>query len=227
MSITRTRISASSFAPELGPDELAYLLNLIRNSGLKGRHLEIGTAAGGTLCAMMKCFATGERPPFVVVDPMAYFADQLELVKQNLRQHGLDPSEVDIRVSRSSDAFQCAEAAGETFDLVFIDGAHKIRFVTQDLRWARLVNVGGIICMHDYNPQQRGVMLAVDRFLRKHSNYQREALISNLLVLRKHAASRSKEISSADGLWALALSPWLQLKKSLAKRLGRRGLILD
>ena len=220
MSSKRTRNSATSLASELGPDELVFLVNLVRNSGLKGLHLEIGTAAGGTLCAMMKCFVPGERPRFVVVDPMAYFAGQLEVVKRNLRQHDLDPSEVDIRISRSSDAFQRAEAAGETFDLVFIDGAHKIRFVTQDLRWARLVNVGGIICVHDYNLNQRGVMLAVDRFLRKHPNYHREALIGTLLVLRKQAASRSKEITRADGLWALALSPWLQLKKSLAKRLG-------
>ena len=217
----RKRISASSFDPELGADELAFLLDLVRNSGLKGRHLEIGTAAGGTLCAMMNCFAPGERPPFVVVDPMAYFADQLEVVKRNLRQHDLDPSEVDIRMARSFDAFRNAEAARESFDFVFIDGAHKIRYVTQDLHWTRLVNVGGIICVHDYNKEQMGVMLAVDRFLRIHPNYQREALISSLLVIRKQAASCSKEISRADYLWALAMSPWLQLKKSLAKRLGR------
>ncbi len=217
----RNRISASSFDPELGADELAFLLNLVRNSGLKGRHLEIGTAAGGTLCAMMSCFAPEERPPFVVVDPMSYFADQLEVVKRNLRQHGLDPAEVDIRVSRSFDAFQSAEAAGESFDFVFIDGAHKIRYVTQDLHWVRLVNVGGIICMHDYNPGQMGVMLAGARFPRHYPNYQREALVNSLLVLRKQVASRSKEISQTDYLWALAMSPWLQLKKSLAKRLGR------
>lgn len=218
------RISAANLAPELGADELVFLRDLVRNSGLKGRHLEVGTAAGGTLCEMMKCFAQGGRPQFVVVDSMAYFTDQLEVVKQNLRQHNLNPAEVDIRVAKSADAFQNAEAAGESFDFVFIDGAHKIRYVTEDLRWSRLVNVGGLICVHDYAPRQKGVMLAVNRFLRHYPNYKQEALVNSLLVLRKQAASRSKEISRADCLWALAVSPWLQLERSLAKRLGRSGV---
>jgi predicted O-methyltransferase YrrM len=215
------RISASSLDPELGPDELICLRDLIRNSGLPGRHLEIGTAAGGTLCAMMNCFAAEQRPPFVVVDSMAYFTDQLEVVKQNLRQHGLDPAQVDIRVAKSFDAFQSAEAAGETFDFVFIDGAHKIRYVTQDLRWSRLVNVGGLICVHDYTPKQPGVVRAVNRFLHQHPNYERVALVNTLLVLRKRAASQAQEISRIDSLWALVMSPWIQLQQSLAKRLAK------
>ena len=42
---------------------------LLRAADLKGPHLEIGTAAGKTLKAMMLAYNEGSRPPFVVVDP--------------------------------------------------------------------------------------------------------------------------------------------------------------
>ena len=54
-------------------EEHDFLFELIRDRQLTGQHLEVGTAAGGTLCAMMQCFAEQSRPPFVVVDRMTYF----------------------------------------------------------------------------------------------------------------------------------------------------------
>jgi predicted O-methyltransferase YrrM len=213
------RPSATTFASELWPDELAALLDVARISSSGGLFLEIGTAAGGTLSRLMKNFSDAERPR--VVDTMLYFPNQSEIVKNNLRQHGLDPAQVDFRVSTSAAAFALAEAAQEAFDFMLIDGAHKICYVTQDLRWLRLLKPGGAACLHDYNDKHKGVKWPADRFLKKHPNYRLEKLVSNLLILRKTKAG-PMEINFGDELWAAILSPFLQLELSLSKRLQKR-----
>ena len=215
------RASAFTLASELGSDELSFLLELIRRNGRLGRHLEIGTAAGGTLCQMMNCFEPSQRPHFVVVDPMTYFPDQLVVVHRNLCQHVLDPATVEFRMAKSAAAFRHAEAVGEQYDFMFIDGAHKIRYVTQDLCWTRLLNVDGLVCLHDYDSQHKGVLWPVNRFLKRHRNYQREGLVGSLMVLRKTASSQAAEIDLADRLWATLLSPWLQSELNLKKRLSK------
>ena len=216
-----TRSSATTLASELWDDELMALLDFAKNASNGGRYLEVGTAAGGTLCEMMKCFNEMTRPQFVVVDTMAYFADQLEIVKRNLRSHKIDADKVDFRVSTSSEAFKKSENMRETFDFMLIDGAHKIRYVTQDLSWLRLLKVGGVACFHDYNDKHKGVKWPLDRFLKKNIYYRREKLVSNLLVIRKIAPSAIKEITFSDKLWAALLSPILQFELSLSKRLKR------
>lgn len=218
------RTSATTLVPELWEDELACLFEFAKNSNHGGRYLEIGTAAGGTLCQMMKCFPNATRPRFVVVDPMNYFPDQLEIVRKNLCQHGLEPAQIDFRVFPSATAFPAAEAAGESYDFMLIDGSHKIRHVTWDLRWLRLLKPGGVVCMHDYNDKHKGVKWPADRLLRKHPNYRREKLVGNLLVLRKTAPSATPEISSGDERWAALLAPLLQLELSVSKRLRRRRI---
>ena len=85
----------------------------------------------------------------------------------------------------------------ERFDFVLIDGSHKVRAVMSDLRWSRLVNVGGIICLHDYSARFLGVQMAVNHFLRRNRNYQRIALAGSLLALRKSALATNREITCA------------------------------
>jgi len=213
------RSTAHTRAAEMTSEELACLTTLLGRRQFPGRHLEIGTAAGGTLCAMLGCFPLGHVPRFVVVDTMRYFPDQLEVVRDNLRAHGYDPDAVEFRIATSDSAFRQAEAAREKFDFMLIDGAHKIRYVTQDLRWTRLLSVGGRVCFHDYAPRCPGVVMAVDHFLKGWSNYQRESLAGSLLVLEKTAESVVPEITGGDLLRANVWSPWLQLQASLRKRL--------
>jgi predicted O-methyltransferase YrrM len=217
-----TRASATTLAPELWPEELAAVVELARIANRGKPYLEIGTAAGGTLCQMMKCFSDANRPRFVVVDSMRYFPDQLEIVRKNLRQHGLDTAGVDLRVATSDDAFAAAEKAGERYDFMFIDASHKIRCVTRDLRWLRLLAVGGIACLHDYGKAHKGVMWPADRFLKKYPTYQREKLAGRLLALRKTAAATGAEITAGDAVWATLLAPVLQLEASVSKRLRKQ-----
>ncbi len=204
------RRHARTLAPELTDKELASLLDIIRKMRFQGKHLEIGTAAGGTLCCMMKVFEYHERPPFVVVDPMTYFQDQLNTVMKSLQNNGVPAEEVDFRIKKSSEAFIEANQRGESFEFIFIDGAHKIHYVTGDLRWTRLLRKGGIVCLHDYS-SVRGVTLAADRFLRKNSNYEKVDCVHTLLILRKTRESSTPEISLTDRIWASALAPLLRL----------------
>lgn len=196
------RECAITLDPEMKPAEHQLLINSLLSLSGRRLHLEIGTAAGGTLCAMMQAFPADQRPQFVVVDPMKYFPEQLETVQRNLRQHQLDPSQVDFRAASSAQAFPEAVSRKDQFDFILIDGCHRIESVTLDLKWTRLLVSGGLVCFHDYEPGSPGVCLAVDRFLRKHPNYVVENHVESLLVIRKKSESPQPEIDLSDMLYA-------------------------
>lgn len=217
------RVTASTLQSEMRPNELETLLKAINSSQLKGRFLEIGTAAGGTLCQMMLNFGDGARPQFVVLDPMRYFTDQLGAVKRNLASHGLPAESVEFKIGQTKDELPKAIAAKETYDFIFIDGNHKIGYVTRDLEWAELLNVGGLLCLHDYDNGTRGVQIPANRFKRRHRNYEVVAQIGSLLILRKTAATRGAEISALDHSLATFLAPFIQLEVSARKRLRKRA----
>lgn len=193
---------ATTLIPEMRDSEHRLLIESLLSLAGRRRHLEIGTAAGGTLCAMMNAFPDSQRPQFVVVDPMSYFPNQFEAIQKNLRAHDLDPSQVDFRAASSAHAFPKAASRGEEFDFIVVDGCHRIESVTLDLKWTRLLAVGGLICFHDYEPGSPGVQLAVNRFLRKHPNYVVENHVESLLMVRKKAKSATPEVDVTDLLYA-------------------------
>lgn len=214
------RSCAITLNPELTEEELSFVLDIIHKAHFAGKHIEIGTAAGGTLCRMMKTFKNHERPPFVVVDPMTYFEDQLNIVKKNLQNNGLSASEVDFRVKKSSEAFKEASQKGEFFEFIFIDASHKIHHVTDDLRWTRLLKKGGIVCIHDYQTE-KGVTIAVNRFIKKQANYTEVGRVGSLIALKKAAESVKCEVSLLDRLWSRIIGLFLQSKRALDKRLKK------
>ncbi|MCA8983690.1 MAG: class I SAM-dependent methyltransferase [Planctomycetaceae bacterium] len=213
----RTRDCSDTLEPEMTPAEQAFLRDLIRRENFSGTHLEIGTAAGGSLCSMMSCFHDDARPRFVVVDRMNYFPRQKDIVCQNLEQHGLSPAAVDFRESSSATAFHAAAAQQERFDFMLIDACHKILAVMADLRWMRLLNVGGIACFHDYATKFPGVKLSVDRLLARYNNYEIVGQADSLLAIRKTAICRSGEISLADNAYGMAMVIPLTIERKLKK----------
>ena len=213
------RESATTLAPEIDAAELAMLLSHLRANRLSGLHLEIGTAAGGTLKEMMLCYLPGQRPRFVVVDPMTYFPNQLSIVQQNLSSAGIDPAEIDFRVTRSWPAFLNAQRANETYSFMFIDAGHKIHHVTDDLAWTRLLQSGGLVCLHNYEPRFKGVVAAVDRFLHQHRNYDLIARENRLVVIRKTSLSDTQEISRWDRIYARAVNILHQIEAAFSKRI--------
>lgn len=214
------RRCATTLEAEMTAAEHELLLQALQQAPADGLRLEIGTAAGGTLCAMLEALPADHRQ-FVVVDPMKYFPHQLDTVRKNLRDHHLDPGLIDFRVSTSDQAFADAEARHETYGFMLIDGCHKIRSVTIDLKWTRLLAVGGVVCFHDVTPTLRGVWLAVQRFVSRHPNYEVIAQADSLLALRKTAASVSAEIDRSDEwyarMWYLPLQlerKWMKLRRA-------------
>ncbi len=214
-----SRPSATTLKPEMTDEELSGMKTWLQSGSQKGRHLEIGTAAGGTLCFMMKCFEAEARPAFAVVDTMGYFDGQLDIVKRNLSQNGLDARQVDFRIMSSAEAFAISEAESERFDFILVDASHKIRHVMADLRWLRLLNVGGLACFHDYAAQFKGVRWPIDRFLKCNPQFSRVGLVGSLLCIRRGTKSVRPEVTLFDRAWALLWSPMLQLDLSLQKRL--------
>jgi predicted O-methyltransferase YrrM len=214
------RQSALDMSSELSAEELAGLKTLLGPAGLSGPHLEVGTAAGGTLKELMLCYSP-PRPRFVVVDPFRYFPDQRRIVEANLRSAGLDPAEADLREAFSGDALVAAGAAGERYDFIFIDANHEARHVIRDLQWARLLSPGGYLCLHDYQPNFPGVIWAVDRFLRRNGNYRRTAQHGSLIVIEKLAEGRGDEVGAVDRLLGDMLSQSHRLRRSVRKRLDK------
>jgi predicted O-methyltransferase YrrM len=213
------RASASTLASEVSDNELEALTKALRSRPLRGTHLEIGTAAGGTLKELMRAYPDGERPRFAVVDPMTYFPNQIEIVRRNLAESGLDPSSVDFRVGFSWPAFQKAEKENERFSFIFVDGSHKIHHVTEDLAWTRLLEPGGLVCFHDYCDKFPGVMQPVDRFLARHPNYRIITRAETLLIVEKTAASASPEIGGWERFRAKGVNVTHQFKTSIRKRM--------
>jgi predicted O-methyltransferase YrrM len=187
---------------EMTDAQVETLTRLIASENLPGAHLEVGTASGTTLAQMIGALPTPHVPAFVVVDNMRYFPDQMRVVRANLERHGVDPDQVEFRVGDSGDVFKAAARARDSFDFMVIDASHRIRKVTDDLRWTRLLRPGGLVCLHDYHPDFPGVMKSVDRFLTHYPNYERTKQVGGLLVLRKVGPSPRLEISAADRRWA-------------------------
>lgn len=217
------RLVPRTLCPEMTAEELAGLKSWLHSTARKGAHLEIGTAAGGTLCFMMKSFPDSDRPRFSVVDTMSYFVNQFDVVKRSLADHGLDADQVDFRVMSSAEAFARAEADRERFDFMLVDASHKICHVMNDLRWMRLMNVGGIACFHDYAPYFKGVLWPIDRFLRRNPHFVRVGQAGSLLCIRKEREAATPEVTVSDRLWALLRSPLLQWGLSLRKRRNRKA----
>ncbi len=213
------RPSAVSIQSELHPAELAALQALLKSAQLSGAHLEVGTAAGGTLRELLLCYPP-PRPRFVVVDSFRYFPRQKEIVADNLRSAGIDPDDVEMRAVNSDSALAAAAAAGEQFDFILIDANHQARHVISDLRWAKLLRPGGYLCLHDYGPKFPGVMWAADRFLQNNRNYGRVSLSVSLLVIQKNEMSRRDEVGMADLVLGKILTPLQKLRRSIGKRLG-------
>ena len=224
--------SAHTLASELGADELVSLrsaLMSLRAAGILGVHVEIGTAAGGTLVEMLKVFGAGARPPFWVVDTMTYFRNQLATVKRNLSNYGLTSDGIRFWVMMSGRAFVEARRDPPRVVFLFIDADHELHGVTRDLQWTHFLVPGGLLAMHDYAPGSRlsGVTLAADRFLARNPHFEKLSLTNSLLIMRKKVAVERMEVNALEVCRAEVLRQIIKLRRSVAKRWSRHAGRID
>lgn len=205
---------------ELAPDEMRFLLSCVHEQQLNGKHLEIGTAAGGTLKRLMLSYPEDSRPSFVSVDTMTYYNDQYQVIRRNLLGAGLNPDVVDFRQMRSTDALRLAKSSDEKFSFIFIDASHKISHVTEDIGWAKLLMPGGILCFHDYSAVHPGVVSAVNRFRTKCPEYSVLGQSGSLIVFRKLRRALCNEVGAVDLMRAYFLAFAAQTAGSLLKRVA-------
>lgn len=218
------RQSSITLESECTVAERGAILQALRDANFSGAHLELGTAAGGTLKELMGVYPdAATRPSFHVIDPMTYFPDQMAKVRANLAGAGIDPDSVRFHVGTSADFLPVARRERLQFDFVFIDGDHRHRPVLADLALADFVTVGGVIALHDNGPNFPGVGWAIDRFVARNSGYERIGQVETLTLLRKTAAAGKLRLSASD----LALAGILQVvsrwRRSLRKRLASRS----
>jgi SAM-dependent methyltransferase len=215
------RKSATTLISECHEDELDLLRRILTTHSLTGRHLEIGTAAGGTLKELIGAYAgIGVSRDFTVIDTFTYFDDQLEKVRYNLSSSRIDPETVTFWTGTTDDFLPPERAAGSLFDFVFIDADHRHYPVTVDLQWADLVRPGGFVCLHDRSEKFPGVGWAIDRFLEKNENYKVFEQAKTLVALQKTGEGRKRSVTMQDLLAAKWAQQRFKLKRSLKKRLG-------
>jgi hypothetical protein len=160
-SAKRARTKGHSIKSEISPAEMMGMKEVLRRSHFNGNHLEIGTAAGGTLKEIINCYVE-PRPNFFVIDPMTYFPNQFEKICQNLRSANIDPKVVTYWKGTSAQFLKSYETRDKSFDFIFIDGNHAHYFVMLDLAWCDRLSVGGVVCLHDNSPAHPGVGWAVN-----------------------------------------------------------------
>lgn len=214
------RPSATTLESECTAEERGLLMETLKNSAFSGAHLEIGTAAGGTLKEMMGQYDPHARPAFFVIDPLTYYPDQENIITRNLTSAGIDPQSVTFWKGVTQDFIGPARATGQMFDFVFIDGDHRHYYVTVDLQWADCVPAGGVIALHDHGTAFPGVGWAIDTFLAHNPDFKMEARAGTLTILRRVTVTKTPAVSAANLRHARRVHLMFRWKRSLKKRLG-------
>lgn len=217
------RQSSITLESECSEAERAALRDILKNSNFTAAHMEIGTAAGGTLKELIGCYPLSQAPQFIVIDPLSYFPDQLSKIKTNLASAEIDPESVDFWQGTTETFINSDRAENLNLDFLFIDADHRHFPVLVDLAWAAKVNKGGYVCFHDDQPKFPGVGWAIRRFMSNNANFKYVTKADSLVIIKKLDSSREVNISAWDLKVASLRQTLSRLGMSLKKRiLGRK-----
>lgn len=213
---------------ELTAPELGEVLKQIRQQAALKRILEVGSAAGGTLCEMIRVVDHEFEPNRVevcVVDTFEYFKDHEVIWRENLTRCGIDPDRVRLWKGKSNEvrAGKQKELPCPYFSFILIDAGHKLKDVVRDTRWLEFLEVGGVAAFHDYSERFPGVCRAVDIFLARNPGFKMESRQGTLIVIRKTRAGASILMPWWLVGWLTVESVTEQWKRSVLKRLPGRG----
>jgi predicted O-methyltransferase YrrM len=142
--------------PEFNPlqrrDELIWLATRVRHMKAL-RICEIGTAAGGTLCALARAAPPEAR--IVTVDLSLPWARRVACRRLGQRGQRIECIEGDSHATATRD--RVTAFLGESgWDLLLIDGDHSRSGVERDFSlYSPAVRPGGLIVLHDIVPDVR------------------------------------------------------------------------
>lgn len=216
------RRSGIDLSSECDAVEIEALKQAITLAPSNGDALELGTAAGGTLKELIKFSkSSGKNYQFHVIDPMTYYPDQLEKVKDNLKSAEINPDEVDFFVGTSDDLLKSNQFHNLSLSFIFIDGDHRAYPLMKDLRILKNLQEGGIACFHDYKERFPGVIWSLDYFLKKNSNYEYISKQNSLVTIRKLGETDTTEVSTLDLIGAKIFQYQHKYKRSIQKRFNK------
>ncbi len=180
-------------------NNIPFVAPVLRNFARWREHidyLEIGAYEGRNL-AFMDWLLPGKLDA-AVIDP--WFDEALNPEE---KYHAVEPRfqrnaaklAMPLRVTRGFSTYELPKmlAAGEGFDLIYVDGTHTALGVMIDLCFcAALLRVGGLMILDDYWHQESeiggpGVKQAVDRFHGAFRRYFELEAVYRQVILRKTA----------------------------------------
>ena len=222
----RYRPSAVTGETELHSGEWEALCSRVAALEVEGRIIEVGTAAGGTLVKLLQALPADKHEQVSVVDTFEYFPDHLKIWQDNLRQNGWDPDVIELLKGTSMEGYGKVAGRGDRLAFVLVDAGHKLKDVIRDVQWLSLLEMGGVGAFHDYSERFPGVMLAVDTFLERHPEFEREALVGTLMFVRKTRETHRVAMPVWLIGWMTFRSLLMQWAKSVRKRWpGARGKV--
>lgn len=146
--------------------------------GLPVRMLEIGVYEGGSAAWFLDNILTHEQSVYMGVD------DNLrEIAIRNLSVH---QPKVSLYNEESNQFLPTIIDVGiENFDMVYIDGCHKVSYTLNDIRNSlQMLNVGGVIMIDDYLHEEYKLRLPIDLFL-KNRNDVKVLFTSDRIAIEK------------------------------------------
>jgi len=151
----------------MSPEELARLHELVANEGA-ANVLEVGMASGTSTVVILAALSATPRGRLTSVDPFqisTFGGSGLERVRTlGYADHH--------RLIEKPDYLALPEllAAGESFDLVLVDGYHSFDYTLVDIFYADLLlRTGGVLAVHD---SSWPAVLKVLRFVKAHKDYR-------------------------------------------------------
>jgi predicted O-methyltransferase YrrM len=147
------RHQLGSMAPVQVREELLSLLDRVRQLR-PARLCEIGAAGGGTLYMFTRVAPPGALIISMDIEIPAHTARARARMGRDGQQ--LANVEADSHADATLDRLR-DWLAGEPLDFLVIDGDHSYEGVRRDFElYAPLVREGGLIALHDINPDRRG-----------------------------------------------------------------------
>jgi predicted O-methyltransferase YrrM len=75
-----------------------------------------------------------------------------------------------IKVIKGDSIIVASQFKDEILDFIYIDGNHQKEYVKKDIEtWYKKIKIGGVICGHDYDEKWKGVIQAVNEFVKENN----------------------------------------------------------